>query len=458
MRIHTILRIISLIVMLFDISFYTRGQANLPFTYDGGNPGTTISGLSQSGLGTDYSASPKIKFDTTGDYLILNFNGVPGTLSFNIEWNQGASASRFPGIFTLKESADGLTYSTLQLYDTSNGSSLTSTVTVSELFANLLSTSHFLKWIYTSKSNGNIGIGAINLTAGINSFLNVSTNALFGFTYLIGNGPSKEQSFNVSGSALSNNISIKSPIDYEISVGTGASFNAMNTITLAQTNGIVSSTNIYSRLKKGLIVGDYKENIIVTTNGATADTVVCNGNVTAKPTITLTDISDPTFIAQQGRPIGQSLNVSGVNLNADLGLTISGNDASLFSLSQYSVPQTGGTLTNKIVTITYKPILAGSNTATLTMSSLGAMSVERKLIGNASIATDIETQDASLKVFVENGNVIFNAKTDEIVEIYNSIGQKLIQKLTVGGMNIIPVATRGILLVKIGSRIAKVIM
>ena len=459
MRIDVVFKIISLLTMLFFISIYTSGQTNLPFSYDGGNPGTTISGLSQLGLGADYSTSPRIKFDTTGDYLIMNFNGVPGILSFKIEWNQGSIASRFPGTFTLKESPNGVTYSLVQLYDISNGSALTNTVTASELFAKLLTTSHFLKWIYTSKSNGNIGIGAINLTAGINSVLNISTNVLLGLTYLVNNGPSKELSFNVSGSALTNNIIIKSPIDYEISLGKGASFNALNMITLAQTNGIVVNSTIYSRLKKGLIVGGYKENILISTDGAITDTISCDGNVTAKPTITLTDISDPTFIAKQGIAVDQSLSLSGVNLNADLGLTISGNDAGLFSLSQYSVPQTGGVLLNTILKIMYKPIFATStNTATLTMSSLGAMPVIRNLIGNTLIATDISITDTPLEVFVNNGKVIFNAKTDEIVEIYNSVGQKLIQKLTIGGINTIPVSTRGVLLVKMGSRISKVIM
>lgn len=55
------------------------GQATLPFSYDLGKP-TSITGLTHSNLGADYTSSPKMKFDNAGDYLILNFSSQPQTL------------------------------------------------------------------------------------------------------------------------------------------------------------------------------------------------------------------------------------------------------------------------------------------------------------------------------------------------------------------------------------------
>lgn len=179
---------------------------------------------------------------------------------------------------------------------------------------------------------------------------------------------------------------------------------------------------------------------------------------TSNPTLTLTDITDPTLSTVLGSPVSQTLNVSGVNLSVDLGLSITGTDAKLFTLSQYSVSQTGGNVPNTLVTITYTPILVGTNTATLMMSSTGAMPVIRTLNGISSIATGLDITKKTLIVTVENDNILFYADAGENAEIFNSIGQKIVQKQTLEGINTIPVSTRGVLLVKVGNRISKVIM
>lgn len=459
MKSRSLFKPLFLITLLFVVSIYSHGQALLPFTYDSGNPGTSITGLTQSGLGSDYSTSPKMKFDSAQDYLILNFSGVPGTLSFKIEWNQGLSGpARFPGDFILQESPDGITYTNVQLYNSINGTPLTNTVTVTEVFTSLLPASRFVKWIYASKTNGNIGVGALSLTAGNNPVLNISTNSLAGFIYLTSNGPSAEQSFTVSGSSMYDNLIITPPADYELSKGTGGSFVATNPLTLVQANGIVSGTSIYTRLKQGLSVGKYTENITLSSVGANPVAIVCDGKVTPDPTITLTDITDPTFNTFQGIPVSQTINVSGVNLGVNMNMALSGVDAGLFSLSQYSANQTAGTVSNTIVTITYSPVSLGSSTAALIVSSTGAMPVNRTLYGNSTITTGLNTPVNNFFVSVENGNLIFTAQAGETVEIYNAIGQKQIQKLTVDGMNTIPMAAHGVFFVKVGNKLTKVIM
>jgi len=154
-----------LLAIIMMASGSVWGQAILPFSYDDGKPATNVTGLTQTGLGSDYTASPKMKFDTAGDNLILFFTGSPGTLSFKIKWNQSTAATRFPGDFILQESADGSTYTTVQLYNTTNGTALTNGTVVTETFTTLLSTTRYLKWIYTTRNNGNIALGAISLAA-----------------------------------------------------------------------------------------------------------------------------------------------------------------------------------------------------------------------------------------------------------------------------------------------------
>lgn len=128
--------------------------ATLPFAFDGGSADIeNTEGLTQYGLGSDYSSSPKLKFDGTGDYLILKVNERPGTLAFNIKGNGFSNST-----FKVQTSEDGQTYTDLATY-----TELTST-TKSEEFNNLSEDVRYIKWIYTEKDQGNVALGNIKLT------------------------------------------------------------------------------------------------------------------------------------------------------------------------------------------------------------------------------------------------------------------------------------------------------
>jgi hypothetical protein len=138
------------------------GQASLPFSYDLGKP-SSVSGLTHIGLGSDYSSSPKLKFDTETDNLILHFNNIPGKLTYTIKWNQSTTAARFPGNFILEESSDGITYSIVQLYNSTSGTALPNGTSIVENVINLNMSSRYIRWQYSAKTNGNIALGAITL-------------------------------------------------------------------------------------------------------------------------------------------------------------------------------------------------------------------------------------------------------------------------------------------------------
>ena len=125
--------------------------ATLPFEYDGNATGTLPSGLTASGLDT-YNSSPKMKFDGTGDYLVLKLNEAPGRIAFDIKGN-GFSG----GKFTVQTSADGVTYTDLETY-TDLGT------TQSESLLNNDATVRYIKWIYTTKDKGNVALGNIKVT------------------------------------------------------------------------------------------------------------------------------------------------------------------------------------------------------------------------------------------------------------------------------------------------------
>ena len=131
---------------------YVVDYAVLPFEFDGGKADiATTDGLTQEGLDSDYSSSPKLKFNSTGDYVLLKFNEEPGALTFDIKGN-GFSG----GTFTVQTSEDGETYTDLWAY-TDLGA------VQNEIFENLGENVRYIKWIYTNKDQGNVALGNIHL-------------------------------------------------------------------------------------------------------------------------------------------------------------------------------------------------------------------------------------------------------------------------------------------------------
>ena len=148
--------------------------------------------------------------------------------------------------------------------------------------------------------------------------INTSVSSLSGFIYPQGTGPSSEQNFTISGNSLLSNITITPATDFEISTGTGTSFVATNPISLTISNGGVSTTTIYVRLKSGLTTGTYNtsETITAASGGATSKTVTCSGSVGSSPSLTLspTSRSGFSYVYTQGPSTAQNFQVSGANL------------------------------------------------------------------------------------------------------------------------------------------------
>ncbi len=107
-----------------------------------------------------------------------------------------------------------------------------------------------------------------------------STTSLTGFTYQAGGGPSTAQSFSVSGSYLSENITVGAPTNYEVSKSSGSGYGS--SVTLNQSSGSVSSTTVYVRLKSGLVANTYNgSSITISSSGAESKTISLSGSVTA---------------------------------------------------------------------------------------------------------------------------------------------------------------------------------
>ena len=160
------------IVTVNQEEYVAPSIAELPFSFNGGRDDIEgTDGLTQEGLGSDYNATSnpttQLKFDGTGDWMLLHFNEAPGTLTFDIKGNSFSG-----GTFTVQTSEDGETYEDLAAYTELGGAE-------TKTFDNLDENVRYIKWIYTEKSSGNVGLGNIYL-------------------YEVGGGPAPEASITVA--------------------------------------------------------------------------------------------------------------------------------------------------------------------------------------------------------------------------------------------------------------------
>ena len=214
----------------------------------------------------------------------------------------------------------------------------------------------------------------------------ISTPAtLTGFTYIEGFGPSGEQTLNVSGTNLSSNISITSPVDYEISTTSGSGFTS--NITLIPALGIVSNTSIYVRLKAGLPTGLYNsETLNITSTGAGSNTVICSGSVTTStlavsPLSSFGNVCINTVAGPSSFTItGTGLSAGNISVGALAGFTYSATAGGTYTTS-LTIPQGGGAF-SATVYVKFSPTLVQSYNGNITVSGGSASAVNCAASGN----------------------------------------------------------------------------
>lgn len=107
------------------------------------------------------------------------------------------------------------------------------------------------------------------------------TGSLTGFTTTGVSVPSTQQSYNVSGSNLTANISISPPAHFQISLVGGGGFAPTDPIVLTQTGGTVASTQIFVRYNPTNTSTPHNGNIAHTSTGATAQNQAVSGTIAA---------------------------------------------------------------------------------------------------------------------------------------------------------------------------------
>ena len=127
--------------------------------------------------------------------------------------------------------------------------------------------------------------------------ITVNPTALSGFNYVYEEGPSTVKTFVISGVSLTAPTYIHASENYEISSFPGESFYPENTITINTYTGVYSYT-IKVRLKAGLELGDYEENLVIAQAEVDTMYLALSGSVTSAPIVTsysrVSDISQLT--------------------------------------------------------------------------------------------------------------------------------------------------------------------
>lgn len=165
-----------------------------------------------------YTASgntpPAMKFDNTGDYLIINFASAPGALTYYLAGNSFTG-----GTFTVEESADGSSYTSLHSHTAPPAG-------VYQMYTDVPnSLTRFIRFIYTNKVSGNIGLDDVNIAVGAATPAQ-EINVKYGSTTIVSGG----------SQAVSSPVATMTPFVFTVeNLGTA------NTLNIS--SAVISGTN-----------------------------------------------------------------------------------------------------------------------------------------------------------------------------------------------------------------------
>lgn len=101
---------------------------------------------------------PAAKLDNTGDWVQIYFSGTPGALTYYVAGNSFTG-----GTFDVQESVNGTVWTTLRSF---NDVTLPAAPTYTQFTDNPASASRYIRFFYTQKVSGNVGLDDVNLAVG----------------------------------------------------------------------------------------------------------------------------------------------------------------------------------------------------------------------------------------------------------------------------------------------------
>ena len=231
-----------------------------------------------------------MKFDGTGDYLIINVNSNPGDLTYYLTGN-GFSG----GTFNVEESDFGNIWTTLNTHNSPPNASYTMFTDIPQ------STTRFIRFIYTNKVSGNIGLDDVSVDIGAST-------------------PAQEINVTQSGNSLvtGSTYIVNSPV----SVPNATTF-------LIENLGTLDTLNITSATISGINSSDFSVVSFPSNVAATNSEILilnftpsASGTRTAVLNIVSNDLDEPNYIINlygiggtlASEPIQQAANLMFANI------------------------------------------------------------------------------------------------------------------------------------------------
>ena len=224
----------------------------------------------------------------------------------------------------------------------------------------------------------------LTTTAILPPTITVDSSSITSFTSCISTA-SAEQTLTVSGTGLTNNVIVTAPAGFEVSLTSGTGFSSSVTITAS---GTLSATTVYVRVTSSATTGAVLGNLIMSSLGATDQTVNLSGVVNA---ISLTAASQTNVACNGGSNGAASVN------------TPTGGTASYTYLWNDTSAQTTATATG---------LTAGTYICTVTDAN-GCTAIQSFAITDSdTIAPTVLTQDITVQLDADGLAIITPAMID----------------------------------------------
>jgi len=241
-----------------------------------------------------------------------------------------------------------------------------------------------------------------------------------GITNVAGSLSTSSETFAVSGSDLTADITVTAPANFVVSL-TDIESAFASSVSIPFGSGSVSNVTVYVRSNATVVNNNLSGTITLSSTGAIDKTVTVSGTSTAPtPDIDVTPTTLVAFDHASGTASAtQTLTVSGVNLTANITVTASANFELSLSNANDAVFSTSVPLTANSGSVSATPVyvrakassLGSPFTGTITASSTGATSIVVDVSGTAAITytprliTDINQIDAD-GVGIHNGEFV----------------------------------------------------
>ncbi|MBZ9779515.1 T9SS type A sorting domain-containing protein [Psychroflexus sp. CAK8W] len=248
-----------------------------------------------------------------------------------------------------------------------------------------------IKFINENNSDGQVVIDDISWTGYTGSATpNISVGSdVSGLFYFEGNfdPTNAEGSFSVQGINLTENITITSPADFEISTTSGGTFS--NAISLTENSGEVSSTEVFVRLQSNLSPGNYSGAVIVSSSSVSESVSVYGEVLVASPQLDVqtASISDLNYDLGNGPSQEESFVIEGqfliddINVAAPVDFEVSLSSGTGFS-NNVTVNQTAGNASSTVYVRLVQGLTEGAYTGNLQVTSPNATQETVELSGN----------------------------------------------------------------------------